>query len=336
MSFVGFESTRSGWQNPTVFDVYKQNRELSEGLFESLVAEAFLPAIQTNAQVVEIGAGNGVLYDTLADQLPDTVNWTETDQTVEYLLLARPAVRQLVAVELPFTPFADNSVDAVVGLSSLDTLSPPVLEAALAECKRILVPGGSIVHALDLAPNIDALVKEALRNGYIPFPCSLRDNEESAGSGVHFVQKRRLAMSLLEMKQDVSIKRIFQSFIQNYENTFAQVGINYPAVFDVLALILEEGGLVEKTVPLWEYFSTNMVQAADAAGLRIVRNEVIKKQALIERNKIKQEITPEANMISRLYGVRAWANVIDDASILDNMVKVRSNILLHQFQTSSD
>ena len=99
---------------------------------------------QRVANVLEIGAGTGVLTRALAAALPETTSITATDLNQPMLDVAanvgtaRPVVwRQADAMQLPF---ADQTFDAVA--CQFTAMFFPDKTRAFAEARRVLRPGG--------------------------------------------------------------------------------------------------------------------------------------------------------------------------------------------------
>lgn len=108
-----------------------------------------------SGDVLEIGAGSGAMAGAVADRCPD-VRLTVTDYDDAMVAVARRAlgpradVQQADATALPF---ADGTYDAVLSFLMLHHVG--AWETALAECVRVLKPGGALVgyDAVDSLPN---------------------------------------------------------------------------------------------------------------------------------------------------------------------------------------
>jgi ubiquinone/menaquinone biosynthesis C-methylase UbiE len=105
-----------------------------------------LATLPATARILELGCGTGALWTKNLDRLPPGWRVTLLDQSAGMLAAARrdlnfPAVRADAAQ----LPFADTSFDAVVANHMLYHLGD--LPRGLAEIRRVLTPGGTLVAA---------------------------------------------------------------------------------------------------------------------------------------------------------------------------------------------
>ncbi|MFD2277451.1 methyltransferase domain-containing protein [Rubritalea spongiae] len=97
------------------------------------------------SSVLEVGCGTGVVLRRMKDVLPETVRLAGADVSECLLEKARekdPSI-EWKKVEAERLSFANASFDIVVMHTLLSHVDDPV--ALLAEAKRVLVPGGTIV-----------------------------------------------------------------------------------------------------------------------------------------------------------------------------------------------
>jgi len=150
MSYVYMKVLESA---PTQYD--RGMRLLTLGRLERVYCDiAALLAERPGGRVLDLGCGTGALAALLARQ---GLCVTGVDVSPPMLSLAarrvreeglgdRVALRELGAVELD-TAFPKASFDTVVGTLVFSELSDDEIEYTLAECQRILRPGGQLLIA---------------------------------------------------------------------------------------------------------------------------------------------------------------------------------------------
>ena len=114
-------------------------------------AELALAAVPAPDRVLDVGCATGALLGLLAARLPDA-ELAGIDPAPRMLAAARKRLdgvrlEQAAAERLPF---ADGSFDLVVSAMSFDHWTDQAL--GLAECARVLDPGGGLVLADLFAP----------------------------------------------------------------------------------------------------------------------------------------------------------------------------------------
>jgi SAM-dependent methyltransferase len=123
--------------------------------------------------LVEIGAGGGQLREWLPPELATVTTHTEPSEPfVEAFRLRHPGA-SVFAADARSLPFASKSISAVFALCVLDTL--PDLLTVRDELRRVLRPGGRVVHFLDLSTSPDTLFPELIAAGEIPLTNFARD-----------------------------------------------------------------------------------------------------------------------------------------------------------------
>jgi ubiquinone/menaquinone biosynthesis C-methylase UbiE len=331
------ESDNNPWQNPEVHSKYKEWRADVAGLFEEQVIQACLPYIPSGGRVLEVGAGAGILFDAVKDDLPDGVRWLETDQTGGYLHLPRETPRGQMVVTLPEVPLADSQIDVVVGLSTLDVIPPGVLRKSIKEFSRILKSGGHVVHMLDLGTNPDYMMREAESEGYMAIPGAIHSaGDEIEGLGLHLVSKRKIRGMMYVMDLPDSVKAVISQMLNNPESTLYVLGTEYERVLDLLAIKMRESGLVERTIDLWEDFSKNAVSAAKEAGLMVKEAGVREAQKDISSGELQPWLPEDTAMIEKRFGVKRITDRKEFPHQHLGVVTVRSNLLVHTFQKPSE
>lgn len=160
------------WHDPALLDRLDRVRAPWDALTRRVVRAAvarFVPP----GPVVEVGAGGGQLRAWLPpNRLADA---THTDSSAPFLdvLRSRFPDAALTQADVTALPFADGSLAGVLGLCVLDTL--PDLAAARDEFRRVLRPGGVVLHVLDLATSPGGAFAELIARGDFPLPNFARD-----------------------------------------------------------------------------------------------------------------------------------------------------------------
>ncbi|MCX5792858.1 MAG: class I SAM-dependent methyltransferase [Elusimicrobia bacterium] len=106
-------------------------------------------ALAGGAAVLEVGSGGGFLWKILPGELKP--GWTQVEKDPHAALYSElhGNGRRLFSLDVKDLPFADGSFDAIVGLECFDSLSPADLAGLLEQAKRLLKPGGKLVHLKD-------------------------------------------------------------------------------------------------------------------------------------------------------------------------------------------
>ncbi|HEX6766860.1 MAG TPA: methyltransferase domain-containing protein, partial [Polyangiaceae bacterium] len=126
-----------------------------------------------------------------------------------------PEARTLEA-RIEALPFADGSASAAVGLCVLDVLSDPA--PAFRELRRIVAPGGRLIHFLDLAPNFEAALRELAREGKVALPNLFSDPSSSPWPADLLVTERTaMERLLLELRRaSHPLPHVFGHYFENY------------------------------------------------------------------------------------------------------------------------
>lgn len=163
------------WHDPALIDHLARVRQPWDALTRRVVRTTlakFLPS--PTAPLVEIGAGGGQLREWLPPELAADATHTEPSEPFVRALRERHPGANVIRAEASALPFEAESVDAVLALCVFDTL--PDLASVRDELRRVLRPGGAVVHFLDLATSPDCLFPELIAGGELPLTNFARDS----------------------------------------------------------------------------------------------------------------------------------------------------------------
>lgn len=180
------------WSDPALLDHLARVRAPWDRLTRRIVAAAlarFLPVSPPgaarlwqqpsaapgdwNGPVVEIGAGGGQLREWLPPEVAAVTTHTEPSEPFLRALRRRFPEAATSPAEATALPFEPGTVRAVLGLCVLDTLAD--LPSVRDELRRVLRPGGVVLHFLDLATSPDSLFPELIAGGELPLTNFARD-----------------------------------------------------------------------------------------------------------------------------------------------------------------
>jgi SAM-dependent methyltransferase len=170
-------------------------------------------------RLVEVGAGLGQLahwYDA-----SEAGRWIHTEPELAAMAeLQRqfPQARTAQA-SIEALPFERASCAGVVALCLFDLVRD--LPAALAELRRILEPGGVVIHLLDLAPDFAGELRELARSGHVVLPNLFADPSASHWPEDLLVTQRTSLQPLLATlaSQSHPLLHVFGHYFANFAQT---------------------------------------------------------------------------------------------------------------------
>ena len=110
--------------------------------------------------IVEIGAGTGHWTSFFADQGFCITATDVSDKMIEVALAKKISNTVFMQADATNLPFPDNSVDAIVAVTSIEFVSDR--DKAIEEIKRVLKPGGYfIIGTLNLKGSFSAIRKDS-------------------------------------------------------------------------------------------------------------------------------------------------------------------------------
>lgn len=136
------------------------------------VVEAVLhqhgPKGTSAASVVEVGSGLGQLRSLLPASILEAVTHTELSAELTKGFARRHPDARVLTADVAALPFDSGSVDAVLALCVFDSLGRP--DEARDEIRRVLARGGTFVHFLDAATNIEPILRQLIEVERLPLP----------------------------------------------------------------------------------------------------------------------------------------------------------------------
>jgi SAM-dependent methyltransferase len=162
------------WHNPALLDHLIRVRQPWDALTRRIVRATlsrYLPF--PGGTLVEIGAGGGQLREWLSADIAAATIHTEPSEPFVLAFRQRYPNADVRTADAERLPFEAGSVAGVLALCVFDTL--PDLASVRNELRRVLRPGGVVVHILDLATSPDTLFPELIASGELPLTNFVRD-----------------------------------------------------------------------------------------------------------------------------------------------------------------
>ncbi len=152
---VWFDHTALGWVS----------REFSKEPLQAMIDAAAIEFIPRGEPVIEIGSGIGGLSELLTAR---TINAHIEGSMKSATLHAQQTDAPVVNGDLYNIPIRDASVASIVGLLVIDAMTD--MEKVVAECSRILRPGGKLVYFHDLHASFKAVSTYLRQKNFTPVP----------------------------------------------------------------------------------------------------------------------------------------------------------------------
>lgn len=159
------------WNAVDPSPAFRQYREPVDALLQRIVAslvELYVPRSGPTAEFLEVCCGHGQLGEWLPGWFAERIIHTDlSPAAINHLARAHPDARAAVA-DVRSLPFGDAQFQAVVGLCALDSLPQP--RAARDEIRRVLAPGGVLLHWMDMQASPEGLFSHLVERGEVPLP----------------------------------------------------------------------------------------------------------------------------------------------------------------------
>jgi SAM-dependent methyltransferase len=118
--------------------------------------------------VVEIGAGTGQLRAWLPAAIQERVLHSDPSELALGLLRSRTPEARTLTASAERLPLDEAACSSVIGLCVFDALENPA--TAVAECARVIAPGGRFIHFMDMATLLEAPFAKLFASNLVPIP----------------------------------------------------------------------------------------------------------------------------------------------------------------------
>jgi SAM-dependent methyltransferase len=280
----GEVSFREGWNNEAAFPSYDVRRSLVASVLSQTIQMTLQSNFEAGSTLIEIGSGAGALRHYGGKPMSD-YSWVETDHNLRFLQLPRQAKLAQLMVAVPDLPFRDHSIDGIVGLGVVDTLSSYDLEGLATESHRTLRVGGSLVHLLDMSPDYDAEIKNAHARKLFPLPSTHPDDDRPAA--LDFVALKNLPRRISRLPINDSLRTVFGALVANPEKYVPHT--NRTGILFMLGAIARQYGMVVESHESWiEYTGERWAQVFVKHGFSIISNGIVTVDGFADKATIPQ------------------------------------------------
>ena len=174
--YARLKKGESTWKNPEAY------RSSYFSIMERMVHRIALSRFSSEDRVLELGAGMTYRGNQsfLVSLLPEKFrkNVFSTDLNPQIVCAAQiMGFRQVIHLDATAISenFPENSCDKVIAANFLETLSPENLARALEQIKKVLKPGGLLIHVADMDPFLNEFISQNITEDTLSFQVSEPD-----------------------------------------------------------------------------------------------------------------------------------------------------------------
>jgi SAM-dependent methyltransferase len=276
------------WDDPENFALYEPVRQLVRPATRMALCRLFANE-QAEGPVLEIGSGHGELYDLSPPEWRKRLHQTDgVEATVAANRLRHPDATVSVAnaYDLTGAGIAPSTYGLVVSYSALDVLED--LGLAAAQIARVLSPGGTLLHLMDLMPNYEVMIR-SLPDELIPFPAT----EQGVMTGFHIMSRQTYeqARTWLDASQQV----LLDLFVTRPAMALRLYGDQLDSLekFDDMISVLPPH-LERRTIRIIDLFEQRLAEALRSAGLVPEPGQLIHGQATVAPTEAHRQRNPQA------------------------------------------
>lgn len=292
------------WNQPQMLQMIEERRYPYQRALSKVITNAFRRYVDLNAVIFEAGAGLGYLKELVPAEYH--VRYITSDYNVRNLAEgAKKRKINAVAASAFELPLRDSSVGCLVDMDAYDTL--PNLDQALAEARRVLMPGGIYIHFQVNFPSDDTVWDDY--PDYVFFPATFEQGhrrgpmvgikKEEFSKGLNYLHNHNPALRNF-------LKLFLTDFIAAYTRMInSSDPIQSSRMIQAALAVMPADRMVIPSVP--NYFKEKLERVAKAAGLQVRHSQFDGTVFRGQRSKVQNK-SLKSNEFSLEQGVRLHTN----------------------------